>query len=102
METIAGTNIYSVFMSGIPYECNEDKIRKFFDNSEAIVKVNLPKYQGTERCLGYAHVEFNRKKDFEQALAKNKQKIDERYIDIAPSKGKNAKQIVPSRDPPPD
>ena len=62
-------------MSGLPYEWNEEQIKEFFDNSKSIVKVNLPKYQDSGRCLGYAHVEFNSKKEYEQGLAKNKNLI---------------------------
>ena len=62
-------------MSGLPYECDEQQIRTFFNNSDSIVKVNLPKYQDSGRCLGYAHVEFNNKSEYEKGLAKNKEPI---------------------------
>jgi RNA recognition motif-containing protein len=95
-----GERIFSLFLSGLPYDCDEVKIREFFGKPESIVNIVLPKYQDTGRCIGYSHVEFNRKNDFEEGLKLNKNKLGGRYIDIAPSKGKSAKQVVQKQDPP--
>lgn len=100
-QTTEGKVIHSLFMSGLPYECTEEDIRTFF-NCESIHQITLPKYQDTGRCLGYAHVEFTSKKDFENGLKKNKESLGGRYIDIAPSKGKNTKQVINKKDPPAD
>lgn len=100
--TASGSKIFSLFMSGLPYECNEEQIRTFFGNPESIVNITLPKYQDTGRCIGYAHVEFDRKNDYENGLSKHKQQIGGRYIDISPSKGKDSKKVVLSKDPPED
>ncbi|CAI2374264.1 unnamed protein product [Moneuplotes crassus] len=99
--TEKGEKIFSIFLSGLPYECDEDKIREFLGNPKTIVDIKLPKYQDTGRCLGYSHVEFNRKKDYEHGLSLDGQKIGNRYIDIAPSKGKSVKKVVRSKIPPP-
>jgi RNA recognition motif-containing protein len=50
-------------------------VKEFFGKSDAIIKVNLPKYQDTGRCLGYGHIEFDKKKDYEAGLAKDGQNI---------------------------
>ena len=75
-------------MSGLPYECNEEQIEEFLGNLKTITRINLPKYQDTGRWLGYAHVEFSGKDDYESGLAKNKSTLGGRYIDISPAKGK--------------
>ena len=57
----------SVFLSGLPYDTNEDAIRTFFTEIGHITylfviksgrKILLPKYQDSGRTIGYAHVEF--------------------------------------------
>ena len=100
--TEKGEKIFSLFLSGLPYETNEEQIREFLGNPDSITHILLPEYQDTGRCIGYSHVEFNRKKDFEHGLTLDKTNLGGRYIDVSISKGKNNKQTVRSKDPPAD
>ena len=59
--------MHEVFISGIPYECEEEQLAELFDK-ESIVKIKMPRYQDTGRCRGYAHIGFDNKKAFQDAL----------------------------------
>jgi RNA recognition motif-containing protein len=98
-------------MSGLPYECNETQIEEFFESPASITRINLPKYQDSGRCLGYGHVDFKNKSEYEAGLLKNRESIGGRYIDISAAKGEQTpiskliighgtKQIVKPKDPP--
>jgi RNA recognition motif-containing protein len=42
----------------------------------------MPRYQDTQRCLGYAHVRFNDEESYKNALAKNGNNLGTRYLTI--------------------
>ena len=68
-----------LFVSGIPYTCQEDDLKEFF-SSDSITNIKLPKYQDTGRCLGYAHIVFDNQEEYDSALKKNHEKIGSRYL----------------------
>jgi|JI7StandDraft_1071085.scaffolds.fasta_scaffold481708_1 nucleolin len=47
----------------------------------------MPRYQDTNRCLGYAHIRFNDEEAYKNALGKNGNKIGNRYLTISPARG---------------
>jgi RNA recognition motif-containing protein len=59
-----------LFVSGLPYETNEEQLKEFFGAAD-IESIKMPKYQDTGRCVGYAHVLFTSQKSYESALAKS-------------------------------
>ncbi|KRX10441.1 hypothetical protein PPERSA_08743 [Pseudocohnilembus persalinus] len=85
----------TLFLSGLPYECDEQKIKDFFESVGQPLEIKLPKYQDTGRCRGYAHVSFSTQEEADNGLKLNKSKIGSRYIDISKAKGEkaNEKQI---------
>lgn len=58
-----------MFLSGLPYTCNEEDIREFFDDCDEITEIKLPRYQDSGKLLGYGHVTF--KQSIEKALEKD-------------------------------
>lgn len=47
----------------------------------------MPRYQDTNRCLGYAHVKFDSESAYNSALAKNGNDLNGRYINVTKAKG---------------
>ena len=47
----------------------------------------MPQFQDSGRLIGYAHLTFTKKKAYEAALAKNKQKMGGRYLDVKEAAG---------------
>jgi nucleolin len=60
----------------------------------------MPKYQDSGRCLGYAHVTFESRKQAVLALKKNKQVLMGRYLEITPAKGEKVQERVQGPVPP--
>lgn len=44
--------------------------------------MNVPKYQDSNRCRGYAHITFVSKKSIKKALLKDHQNMGKRYIEV--------------------
>ena len=42
----------------------------------------MPRYQDTNRCIGYAHVLITKEDAYNTALAKNRKMLGTRYLDI--------------------
>jgi len=42
----------------------------------------MPRYQDTNRCIGYAHVLFTEEGAYKSALAKDRAMMGTRYLDI--------------------
>lgn len=55
--------------------------------------MNLPRYQDTDRLLGYCHITFDSEKAYQNALKLNKSNLNGRYLDIKPSTGFKKKKI---------
>lgn len=71
---------HTLQMRGLPFSVTEDDIRKFFTPLE----VTLIHIQRTPngKATGIAHVDFENLADAQEALKKDKQHIDDRYIDL--------------------
>jgi nucleolin len=68
-------------------------LKDFFNIDEQNISIKLPKYQDTGRCLGYGHVHFTNKDEYEAALKKDGEHIGTRYVNIRPAKGQ--KEVEP-------
>lgn len=61
----------TVFVNGLEYEIREDDIEKFFEECGKVEYVNLPKYQDSQKNIGYCHVRFETPEAAIQALSLN-------------------------------
>ena len=50
--------------------------------------MNIPKYQDTNRCRGYAHITFQKLKSVPLALKLDHSYIGSRYVEVKQSTGK--------------
>lgn len=55
---------------------------EFLGSDEGIAGIKMPRYQDTGRCRGYAHIKFDSKEAYEQALEKNGKELGGRYLAI--------------------
>lgn len=82
-----------IFVSGIPYEANEEQIIAFFEEHgdikvNQIAEVKLPRYQDSGKCRGFAHVQFKDKKTYDDALKLSGKSIGARYLELKPAAGR--------------
>jgi len=77
----------TVFVTGLPYEIEEEQIREFFGECGEIEHVNLPRYQDSNKNIGYSHVRFNDKKALAAALKLTGKYLGSRYVKIEMAKG---------------
>lgn len=82
----------TVFISGIPYEANEDDLRGIFAECGEIQEIKLPKYQDSGKNRGYAHIQFKKNKGVKKALRKNNVTLKNRYLTVEVSKGEAVKE----------
>ncbi len=88
----------TVFVSGISYDSKEEKIRELFQDCGTIEYLNLPRYQDTNRLMGYCHITFKDIKATEQALKRNKSVLDNRYLEISKAKGVKSKRPLKTQE----
>jgi nucleolin len=72
----------TVFVNGLAYESTEDDIRYFFEECGDIERINLPRYQNSDRNIGYCHVRFTRRRYARRALKLSGKYLDKRYLKI--------------------
>jgi nucleolin len=72
----------TAFVGGISYDANEDDLREFFSDCGTLTSVRVPRYQDSGKPRGYAHIEFSTDEGLRTAMAKNKQRMMGRYLDI--------------------
>jgi RNA recognition motif-containing protein len=53
----------------------------------------LPRYQDSGRCIGYAHITLTSEEAKQKALAKSKEKLKNRYLEVQEAQGKNNAQF---------
>jgi len=82
-QTASGTmDDGCVRLRGLPYECSKEEIANFFSGLEVVPNgITIP-LDGQGRSSGEAYVQFVSKEVAEQALEKNKEKIQHRWIEI--------------------
>ncbi len=89
----AKTNIakefWSVFISGLPYDTTQTQLEEIFGlECGDIVSTFFPCFQDTGRSRGYAHICYKNRSGFAKALRLNGTTLGSRYLQVAPSKGK--------------
>ena len=72
----------TVFVGGISYDANEDDLREFFEDCGQIAGVRMPRYQDSGKPRGYAHIDFESNGAVQKAVAKDKQRMMGRYLDV--------------------
>ncbi|KAF0294001.1 Heterogeneous nuclear ribonucleoprotein F [Amphibalanus amphitrite] len=69
-------------LRGLPYSCSKEEIANFFSGLEVVPNgITIP-LDGQGRSSGEAYVQFVNREVAERAMAKNKEKIGHRYIEI--------------------
>lgn len=74
---------YGIFILGLPYETTENELRALFSPYGEILKINLPRYQNTQRNVGYCYIYYATEEEAVRSLALNKHKIGKRYMEIS-------------------
>lgn len=72
----------TVFVNGLAYESTEADIRYFFEECGDIERINLPRYQNSDRNIGYCHVRFSRRRYAKRAVRLSGKYLDKRYLKI--------------------
>lgn len=89
----------TIFVSGLSYSTNEQELKKFFEKCGNIELIKLPKYKGTEKNIGYAHITFDDSETRTNALNLNGKFLNGRYLDIQPARGpQNLPKIIEIED----
>lgn len=86
-ESLIPESQRTLFVSGLSYETTEEELREFFGESGEIDKVNMPKYQDSNRNIGYCHITFETKEEAEEAMKLDGQYLGGRYLKMEWSKG---------------
>lgn len=81
------SKLRTVFVSGLSYSTTEEELKNFFSTCGQIELIKLPKYKGTERNIGYAHITFAEVTIRNNALCQSGKFLNGRYLDIQPAKG---------------
>ena len=79
-------NNNGIFISGIPYTTPSSTLQSLFSQFGTITSLTLPKYQDSNRNIGYAHIYFSTASSAHKALSLNNHTIDNRYITVQPAK----------------
>lgn len=69
-----------VLLRGLPYGATEERIREFFSDIKLVAVYLIKDHMG--RASGHAYVELESEAVLEEALQKDKQYIDDRYIEL--------------------
>lgn len=72
----------TVFVNGLSYESVEADVRYFFEECGEIERINLPRYQHSDRNIGYCHVRFSKDRYARRALKLNGKYLDKRYLKV--------------------
>lgn len=79
-------NNNGIFISGIPYTTPSSTLQSLFSQFGTITSLTLPKYQDSNRNIGYAHIYFSTASSAHKALSLNNHTIDNRYITVQHAK----------------
>lgn len=80
-------HLRTVFISGLSYESTEESLKNFFKDCGDIQELKLPKYQDSNRNIGYCHMTFEEEEAAQNALKLKGHTLDGRYQDIELAKG---------------
>ncbi|XP_076800482.1 heterogeneous nuclear ribonucleoprotein H2-like isoform X1 [Clavelina lepadiformis] len=89
---------FIIRMRGLPYQCTKEEIAQFFSGMEIIPNGIVLPLDDNGRSTGEAYVEFSTQHCAEGALAKHKQKIGHRYIEIFKSNRRELNQALGEYD----
>jgi nucleolin len=95
--------VYSLFVSGLPYEATEADIRSFFTCTlepskkaalpapvpiaeSSILEIRAPVYHDTGRLRGYAHIDVNSKTAMDLCLARDGRYLKDRFVQVEKAK----------------
>ena len=76
---------YTVYVEGLPFDCNEDEIKEFFvsNGCQDVLQMRLPRWQDSGRLRGYGHIVFHSKESRSKSLSElNGSHLKSRYISI--------------------
>lgn len=80
-KTIAGNDTI-VRLRGLPYQCTKEEVGQFFTGLDIVANGIVLPMDANGRSTGESFVEFSTAGDATTALAKHKEKIGHRYIEI--------------------
>ena len=97
------SGVFSLFVSGLPYESSEADIRSFFTSTlepskkaalpapspiseSSILEIRAPVYHDTGRLKGYAHIDVNSKAAMELCLARDGRYLKDRFVQVEQAK----------------
>jgi nucleolin len=72
----------TIFVGGISYDASEEDLSEFFNKCGKIKSVRVPRYHDSGKPRGYAHIDFATSEGVNKALAKNRERMMGRYLDI--------------------
>ena len=95
--------VFSIFVSGLPYEATESDIRSFFTSElepskkaslpspipisdSSILEIRAPVYHDTGRLRGYAHIDVSSKSAMELCLARDGRYLKDRFVQVEKAK----------------
>jgi len=88
----------TIFVDGVPYQWNIEKIEEFFSSCGKVTGVKAPTWQDSGRLRGFAHVTFSSPAEQKKGLALDGTKVGAkgRYLKIEAAKAVDQGQKVPS------
>ncbi|GAB2236082.1 hypothetical protein Droror1_Dr00027817 [Drosera rotundifolia] len=85
----------TAFISNLSYQANDESLRSFFSDVGGVVSIRILKDRFTGKSRGLAYVDFADDDHLAAAVAKNKQSLMGKKLNIARSDPKKAKSKVP-------
>lgn len=82
VEEVAQKVEATIYVEGIPYDCDEGDIVTHFSPCGIVKEVRLPRYQDSGRPRGYAHVLFESASSIPGALKMDKKYLKRRYLSV--------------------
>jgi RNA recognition motif-containing protein len=91
-EEASSNSNNTLFINGLSYETTENEILDFIQEKLSITvnHINLPKYQDSNRNIGYCHVTLDSKEEAESVMSLNGEYLGGRYLKIEWGKGRRA------------
>ncbi|KAL9251928.1 Squamous cell carcinoma antigen recognized by T-cells 3-like protein [Drosera capensis] len=94
-EKLEYTDQCTAFISNLSYQANDENLRSFFSDVGGVASIRILKDRFTGKSRGLAYVDFADDDHLAAAVAKNKQSLMGKKLNIARSDPKKAKSKVP-------
>lgn len=78
---------------GLPFNCNEYDIERFFSGLEIIQNGITFVTDHRGRRIGYAYVQFSSQEAADKALSRHRENIGHRYIEVYPSRSSEIREV---------